>query len=74
MPFDAILVAAGGPVVPEPLVQQLKIGGKLVMPLGEEQRKQNLIRVTRTENKYRTENFGPCAFVPLIGEHGWQNA
>ena len=71
MPFDAILVAAGGPVVPEPLVQQLKIGGKLVMPLGEEQRKQNLVRVTRTEISYRTENFGPCAFVPLIGEHGW---
>ena len=71
MPFDAMLVAAGGPVVPEPLVQQLKIGGKIVMPLGEDQRKQNLIRVTRTETNFRTENFGPCAFVPLIGEHGW---
>jgi len=71
MPFDAILVAAGGPSVPEPLVQQLKMGGKLVMPIGEDQRKQNLIRVTRTETSFRTENFGPCAFVPLIGEHGW---
>lgn len=71
MPFDAILVAAGGPEIPEPLVQQLKIGGKLVMPLGEEQGKQNLIRVTRTEADFSTENFGPCAFVPLIGEHGW---
>lgn len=70
-PFDAILVAAGGPSVPETLVQQLKIGGKLVIPIGEDQRKQNLIRVTRTESSYRTENFGPCAFVPLIGEHGW---
>ena len=71
MPFDAILVAAGGPEIPEPLVQQLKIGGKLVMPLGEERGKQNLIRVTRTETDFSTENFGPCAFVPLIGEHGW---
>ncbi|MBK8466439.1 MAG: protein-L-isoaspartate(D-aspartate) O-methyltransferase [Chloracidobacterium sp.] len=71
MPFDAVLVAAGGPEIPEPLVQQLKIGGKLVMPLGEEQGKQNLIRVTRTEADFTTENFGPCAFVPLIGEHGW---
>ncbi|MFN0277337.1 MAG: protein-L-isoaspartate(D-aspartate) O-methyltransferase [Pyrinomonadaceae bacterium] len=73
MPFDAILVAAGGPTVPEPLVKQMKMGGKLVIPIGDEQRKQNLVRVTRTENSYATEDFGPCAFVPLIGEHGWQN-
>lgn len=71
MPFDAILVAAGGPSVPEPLVKQLKVNGKLVVPVGEDQRKQNLIRVTRTETGFTTENFGPCAFVPLIGEHGW---
>jgi protein-L-isoaspartate(D-aspartate) O-methyltransferase len=70
-PFDAILVAAGGPSVPEPLVEQLKVDGKLVVPVGEDQRKQNLIRVTRTETGFTTENFGPCAFVPLIGEHGW---
>jgi len=72
IPFDAILVAAGGPEIPEPLVQQLKIGGKLVMPLGEDKKRQFLIRVTRTETGSRMENFGPCAFVPLIGEHGWQ--
>lgn len=71
MPFDAILVAAGGPEIPEPLVAQLKIGGKLVIPIGDDQRSQMLIRVTRTENGFRQENFGPCAFVPLIGEHGW---
>ncbi len=70
-PYDAILVAAGGPVIPEPLVKQLKVGGKLVIPIGGEQLKQMLIRVTRTETSYTTENFGPCAFVPLIGEHGW---
>jgi protein-L-isoaspartate(D-aspartate) O-methyltransferase len=71
MPFDAILVAAGGPGVPQPLIAQLKVGGKLVIPIGDEQKKQTLVRVTRTENSYRTEDFGPCAFVPLIGEHGW---
>ena len=71
MPFDAILVAAGGPGVPEPLIAQLKVGGKLVIPIGDEQKKQTLVRVTRKENNYRTEDFGPCAFVPLIGEHGW---
>ena len=71
-PYDAILVAAGGPAIPEPLVDQLKIGGKLVIPVGDEQLKQTLIRVTRTANGYESENFGPCAFVPLIGEHGWQ--
>jgi protein-L-isoaspartate(D-aspartate) O-methyltransferase len=70
-PYDAILVAAGGPKVPEPLVSQLKIGGRLVIPLGEDQKKQNLFRVTRTGEGYTTENFGPCSFVPLIGEHGW---
>lgn len=70
-PYDAILVAAGGPEIPEPLVEQLKIGGRLVIPVGEDQRSQMLVRVTRTETGSKQENFGPCAFVPLIGEHGW---
>ena len=71
-PFDAILVAAGSPDIPEPLLQQLKIGGKLVLPVGENQQSQRLIRVKRTESKFQTEDFGACAFVPLIGEHGWK--
>ena len=71
MPYDAVLVAAGGPEVPEPLVEQLKVGGRLVIPIGKDQRSQMLIRVTRKEEGYSQENFGPCAFVPLIGEHGW---
>ena len=71
MPYDAMLVAAGGPSVPEPLVQQLKVGGRLVIPIGENQQKQHLIRVTRTEGGFTQEDFGPCAFVPLIGQHGW---
>jgi protein-L-isoaspartate(D-aspartate) O-methyltransferase len=70
-PFDAILVAAGGPSVPEPLVQQLEIGGRMVIPIGQDQKTQMLIRITRTEKGFTTENCGPCAFVPLIGQHGW---
>ena len=70
-PYDAILVAAGGPKVPDPLVSQLKVGGRLVIPLGTDPKKQKLIRVTRTDTGYSTEDFGPCSFVPLIGEHGW---
>ena len=70
-PYDAILVAAGGPEIPEPLVKQLKVGGKLVIPIGDDKRSQMLIRVTRTKNGHKQENFGPCAFVPLIGEYGW---
>jgi protein-L-isoaspartate(D-aspartate) O-methyltransferase len=71
-PFDAILVAAGGPNVPEPLVRQLEIGGRMVIPIGENQRAQMLVRVTRTAKGSEIENFGPCAFVPLIGNHGWE--
>jgi len=70
-PFDAILVTAGGPVVPQPLIDQLAVGGRLVIPVGEERSQQVLIRVTRTSRGFEREDFGPCAFVPLIGEHGW---
>ncbi len=71
MPYDSILVAAGGPEIPAPLVKQLKIGGRLVIPVGEGRKTQMLTRVTRRESGNKVENFGPCAFVPLIGEHGW---
>src|SRR5215213_6947193 len=72
-PFDAILVAAGGPDVPKPLVDQLEVGGKMVIPIGPDQKSQNLVRIIKTESGFTTENCGPCAFVPLIGEHGWEN-
>ncbi len=71
-PYDGILVAAGSPEIPEPLLRQLKIGGKLVIPIGQDQKTQHLIRVTRTQTGFNTEDFGACAFVPLIGEHGWK--
>lgn len=73
-PFDAILVAAGGPEIPEPLLQQLEVGGRLVIPIGETQRSQILVRVIRTEQGFIEENCGPCAFVPLIGKHAWKEA
>ena len=72
-PYDGILVAAGSPVVPQPLLNQLKTGGKLVIPIGQDRKTQNLIRVTRTAKGFETEDLGTCAFVPLIGEHGWQS-
>jgi len=70
-PYDAILVAAGGPTIPEPLVTQLKVGGRLVVPVGESREAQRLIRVIKTEKGRTVEDHGACAFVPLIGQHGW---
>lgn len=72
-PFDAILVAAGGPDVPKPLLNQLELGGRLVIPIGPDQKSQTLFRITRTDKGFESENFGPCAFVPLIGNHGWSD-
>lgn len=73
-PFDAILVAAGGPSAPRVLQEQLEIGGRLVMPVGRELGSQRLIRITRTAaNKFEEEDFGGVMFVPLIGEHGWHD-
>ena len=70
-PFQAIIVSAGGPHVPEALKQQLAIGGRLIVPVGEFGF-QTLIRARRTgENSFEEEDFGAVAFVPLIGEEGW---
>jgi protein-L-isoaspartate(D-aspartate) O-methyltransferase len=71
-PYDAILVAAGGPEVPQPLVEQMRVGGRMTIPIGSDQRSQLLYRITRTETAYKEENFGPCSFVPLLGQHGWK--
>jgi protein-L-isoaspartate(D-aspartate) O-methyltransferase len=71
-PYDAIVVAAGGPQVPESLKEQLKIGGRLVIPVGVDQRSQELVRVTRiSADEYRSEDIADVRFVPLIGEEGW---
>ncbi len=69
-PFDAIIVTAGGQQVPPPLVDQLAMGGKLVIPVGG-QFSQELLKVTKTPEGIVTENLGGCRFVKLIGEHGW---
>lgn len=71
-PFDVILVAAGGPQLPEPLCRQLAIGGRLVIPVGDADQ-QSLMRVTRTgEDSFDKEDLGAVRFVPLIGAHGWK--
>lgn len=71
-PYDAILVAAGSPAIPTPLLAQLKDGGRLVIPIGEDPRSQILTRVIKDKTGYRTEEHGACSFVPLIGQHGWK--
>jgi protein-L-isoaspartate(D-aspartate) O-methyltransferase len=72
-PYDAILVAAGGPQVPSSLREQLKVGGRLVIPVGESPGDQDLLRVTRTrEDTYEEEDLGPVRFVPLVGQEGWE--
>jgi protein-L-isoaspartate(D-aspartate) O-methyltransferase len=71
-PFDAIIVAAGGPVVPEALKSQLKVGGRLVIPVGADRGLQELVRVTRrAEHQYQTEDLADVRFVPLVGAEGW---
>jgi protein-L-isoaspartate(D-aspartate) O-methyltransferase len=73
-PFDAIIVAAGGPEVPETLKQQLAIGGRLVIPVGSSLRTQKLLRVRRiSEDEYQEEDLGSVRFVPLIGAAGWED-
>jgi protein-L-isoaspartate(D-aspartate) O-methyltransferase len=73
-PYDAIVVAAGGPSVPDALRSQLVIGGRLVIPVGDTPQEQELVRVTRTsENDYEREGLGGVRFVPLIGVQGWDD-
>ena len=72
-PYDAIIVAAGGPAVPASLKAQLAAGGRLVMPVGRSRQQQHLVLVTRRpDGGYNEERLAPVAFVPLIGEEGWR--
>ena len=71
-PYDAIIVSASGSHVPETLLMQLEVGGRLVMPVGEPQEVQKLLKVTRTgEDEFEQEEIGAVRFVPLIGAHAW---
>lgn len=70
-PYDAIIVTAGAPEVPDVLLNQLAIGGRMVIPVGN-QYAQELIRLVRDEKGIHQRNLGSCRFVKLVGEHGWR--
>jgi len=71
-PYDVILVTAGGPDIPRPLLEQLAPGGRLVGPFGE-RGAQDLLRITRlADGRYQRERIARCTFVDLIGKHGWR--
>ena len=71
-PFDGIIVTAGGPEIPKPLLEQLKPGGRLVIPIGPTRQTQSLIKVIKEKDGRLTRiNLGECRFVDLIGLHGW---
>jgi protein-L-isoaspartate(D-aspartate) O-methyltransferase len=71
-PFDGILVTAGAPVVPEALKEQLKIGGKLVIPVGDSTMQKMLLITRIDESEYVTEEYNNFSFVPLLGKQGWK--
>jgi len=69
-PFDAIIVTAGAPQMPEPLINQLAVGGRMVIPVGNRY-SQEMIKIYKDEQGINQINLGGCRFVKLIGEHGW---
>lgn len=69
-PYDALLVAAGGPEVPKPLLDQMAIGGRMVIPVGDDQG-QILRVIKRTAKGYSETTSTPCTFVRLVGQYGW---
>lgn len=70
-PYDGIIVTAGAPVIPDSLIDQLKIGGKLIIPVGDG-KNQKMIRILKiSETKITTTEHGVFSFVPLIGKEGW---
>jgi len=70
-PYDAIIVSAGAPSVPETIVDQLAWNGRLVIPVGSRWQ-QELLKVTKLRTGNRVENLGGCYFVPLVGEGAWE--
>lgn len=71
-PFDAVIVTAAAPAIPEPLIEQLKDGGRLVAPVGERW-EQTLVKLTKKKNRIKKRNLGFCSFVPLITIKECQN-
>jgi protein-L-isoaspartate(D-aspartate) O-methyltransferase len=72
-PFDAIIVTSGSPEVPETLLNELKDGGRMIIPVGSMSH-QRIIRITRTKGNFNKEELLSCVFVPLIGEYGWHES
>lgn len=70
-PYDRIIVTAGGPEIPEPLVAQLGDGGRMLIPVGESKRDQRLYLIERSGGQTRRTDMGNVAFVDLVGQHGW---
>ena len=69
-PFDAIIITAAAPEVPRELLEQLALGGRLVIPVGSRS-VQELVRIVKTPDGALRHNLGPCRFVPLLGESAW---
>ena len=72
-PFDGIIVTAGAPKIPDVLIDQLEVGGRMVVPVGN-QHTQELIKIFRDDQDIRQTNLGGCRFVKLVGEYGWKEA
>ncbi len=72
-PFDGIIVTAGAPIIPETLIEQLAVGGRLVIPVGDRY-SQMLTKIVKTAKGIVTTHILPCVFVPLIGEYGWNDS
>jgi protein-L-isoaspartate(D-aspartate) O-methyltransferase len=70
-PFDAIVVTAGAPEIPKTLLSQLAVGGRMVIPVGD-QFTQDLVKLYRDEDGIHRVSLGGCRFVKLVGEHGWE--
>ncbi len=71
-PFAGIIVTAAAPDAPDPLLEQLETGGRMIIPIGDEQFQDLMLYVKEGVDRYREENYGGCRFVKLIGEHGWK--
>lgn len=70
-PFDKIIVTAGAPSIPSPLLNQLKIGGFLIIPVGKQANQQKMVKITRTTEGFDKKVFNDFSFVPLKGKLGW---
>ena len=71
-PYDAVVISAGAPCIPRPLIRQLKLDGSLVLPMGEKEL-QTLVRIRKERGGLREEYLGECRFVKLMGTYGWED-